>query len=80
MPQMGSTRVQEDAEGQGVRRQKEEQRRGTKKKKNTRQYRGKDESGGGGERFFANAQNDSLSREAELRMTTESRDKSHNDS
>ena len=47
VPSMGSTRVQDIAEDQGVRGQKEEPRRGTKQRKTTRQCRGKTESGGG---------------------------------
>ena len=46
VPSMGSTRVQEDAEDQGVRRQKENQEEEPKKEKTTRQYRGKDDTGG----------------------------------
>ena len=36
VPQMGSTRVQEDAEDQGVRRQKEEPNKRTKKEEQTK--------------------------------------------
>ena len=77
VPQMGSTRVQEDAEDQGVRRQKEEPNKRTKKeeqtkrnkqRKTTRQYRGKDESGGW--------KDSSLT----LRMTAEPRNRTQNDS
>ena len=77
MPQMGSTRVQEDAEDQGVRRQKEEPNKRTKKeeqtkrnkqRKTTRQYRGETDTGGW--------EDSSLT----LRMTAEPRNRTQNDS
>ena len=59
VPSMGSTRVQDIAEDQGVRRQREEAReprrgtkqrgteqRGAEERKTTRQYRGKTDTGG----------------------------------
>ena len=97
VPSMGSTRVQEDAEDQGVRRQKEEPNKRTKKEeqtkrnqekeKNTCQYRGKTDTGGWKDSSLTlrmtaesgdRSQNDSLSRETELKRTAESRDKSQN--